>query len=146
MLIGITIFLGVWLVLLTIWVLKNSSGRPKRGEEESSLGSILQDSLKKTDGLSNRLIEVERVLKQMRQYEVGHIQKWAIVKFNPFEETGGGQSFVTCFLNEKGDGVVISSLHGRAATRVYAKSIKGWDGEQKLSKEEEQVIEKARHS
>lgn len=146
MIIGIAVFLGFWLALLTIWIAKISSATPKSGDGELGLGALAEDCLKKTDTLSNRLVEVERVIKQMRQYESGHIQKWAIVKFNPFEEAGGGQSFVTCFLDEKGNGIVVSSLHGRSMTRVYAKLVKQWNGEQKFSKEEEEVIEKARHS
>ena len=47
-----------------------------------------------------------------------------LVRFNPFEgDTGGNQSFALALLGGRGDGFVVSSLHARAVTRMYAKAI-----------------------
>ena len=45
------------------------------------------------------------------------------MRYNPFEETGGNQSFALALLDAEGDGWVLSSLHARSGTRVYAKAI-----------------------
>ena len=52
-------------------------------------------------------------------------QRVGLVRYNPFEETGGNQSFALALLDADGDGWVLSSLHARTGTRVYAKAIVG---------------------
>lgn len=70
-------------------------------------------------------------------------QRVGLVRFNPFEETGGNQSFALALLDAAGDGWVLSSLHARAGTRVYAKSIKGGRADAGLSAEETAAIAQA---
>ncbi|MEI8327693.1 MAG: DUF4446 family protein [Candidatus Taylorbacteria bacterium] len=74
------------------------------------------------------------------------VQSVHTVRFNPFHGTGGGgnQSFATAFVNEEGDGVVLSSLYSRESTNVYSKPIKKYSSEHELSAEEKEAIEKAR--
>ena len=74
------------------------------------------------------------------------VQSVHTVRFNPFHGTGGGgnQSFATAFLNEEGDGVVMSSLYSREQTSVYSKPIKKYASEHELSTEEKEAVEKAR--
>lgn len=72
------------------------------------------------------------------------IQKHALVRFNPFEDTGGDQSFALALLDEKDNGIVISSLHSRGGTRVYAKQVVAAKASvHQFSKEEKEVVEKA---
>ncbi len=65
------------------------------------------------------------------------------LRFNPFqgEGTGGNQSFSSIFADEEGDGVVITSMHTRERTNVFAKPLQKWKSEHELSEEEKQVIE-----
>lgn len=65
------------------------------------------------------------------------------LRFNPFQGNGvgGNQSFSSVFTDEEGDGVVITSMHTRERTNVFAKPLKKWQGEYELSEEEKQVIE-----
>ncbi len=73
-----------------------------------------------------------------------HFQKIGFIRFNPFSHTGGDQSFALCLLDENDDGIVISSLHSRENTRVYAKKLaSGESPDQILSKEEKAVIKQA---
>jgi hypothetical protein len=64
------------------------------------------------------------------------VQHVGLVRFNPFEDTGGNQSFVLAMLDANADGIVLSSLHSRTATRVYVKAILGGRSEATLSAEE----------
>lgn len=70
------------------------------------------------------------------------------VRFNPFKGAGvgGNQSFATTFINEKGDGVVFSSLHARDRVSIFSKPLKQFASEYDLSEEEHQAIEKAKQS
>jgi hypothetical protein len=74
------------------------------------------------------------------------LQCVGLVRYNPFEETGGDQSFALALLDRRGDGVVISSLHGRAATRFYAKPVRGGSSTLSLSDEEVQAVQQAMSS
>jgi len=66
-----------------------------------------------------------------------------ITRYNPFEDIGGDQSFILSILDQDNSGVVVSSLHNRDVTRVYAKPIKNGEGDNiTLSKEEKLAIVK----
>ena len=71
------------------------------------------------------------------------IQKTGIVRFNPFNEMGGNQSFTIALLDGKNNGFVISSLFMKEGNRVYAKAIKEGKSEHLLSEEEKEAIARA---
>lgn len=70
------------------------------------------------------------------------------LRFNPFqgEGVGGNQSFSSVFADEEGRGVIITSMHTRERTNVFAKPIKNWKSEYELSEEEMTVINKAKEN
>lgn len=72
-------------------------------------------------------------------------QKIGFIRFNPFADTGGDQSFALCLLDADDNGFVISSLYGREGTRVYAKAIEQGVPKQAISDEEKAVLEHAMH-
>ncbi len=70
-------------------------------------------------------------------------QRVGLVRFNPFEDTGGNQSFALALLDANGDGLVVSSLHSRAGTRLYAKAVAAGRSETALSDEETRAVTEA---
>jgi hypothetical protein len=68
----------------------------------------------------------------------------AIVRYDALNEMSGQLSFSLALLNATGDGVVLSSINGRAETRTYAKPVQGGKGSQELSPEEAQAVHTAR--
>lgn len=69
--------------------------------------------------------------------------KIKITRFNPFEELGGEQSFILSILDKDNSGAILTSLHNRDITRLYAKGIKKGKGDNiTLSKEEKLAIVK----
>lgn len=73
-----------------------------------------------------------------------HLQKMGFVRFNPFNDTGGDQSFCLAILNGHDTGIVISSLHSREQTRIYAKRIVAGKTEGvELSREEAEALNRA---
>jgi len=68
----------------------------------------------------------------------------AIVRYDALSEMSGQLSFSLALLNAQGDGVVVSSINGRAETRTYAKPVRAGKGEQELSPEEAQAVRSAR--
>ena len=97
------------------------------------------DTLEKfRSSLEEYLISVEHRLKKS-------VQAVHTVRFNPFRAAGGGgnQSFATAFIDEHGDGVVISSLYSRDNVSIFGKPLKNHASEYELSDEEKEAIKKA---
>jgi hypothetical protein len=83
--------------------------------------------------------EDRRLLELMR----GYVKHVGLVRYDAFEDMGGHLSFSAALLNAEGDGVVITSINGRADTRCYAKTVRGGQSAHNLSEEEEQAIRHA---
>lgn len=103
--------------------------------------------------VGSSLKELERFHKEMEEYLTSvekrlkkSVQSVQTIRFNPFQGqgAGGNQSFATAFLNEEGDGVILSSLYAREHMSVFAKPVKNHQSEHELSGEEKEVLEKAR--
>ena len=71
------------------------------------------------------------------------IQKIGFKRYNPFENTGGDQSFSMALLDHENNGVIISSLYLREGVRVYGKKIESGKASQTLFDEEKEVLEEA---
>jgi len=74
------------------------------------------------------------------------VQKIGVVRFNPFKNLGGNQSFSVALLNGNNDGVVITSFYSRDGNRVFGKPIKNGCSHHILSEEEKKAIEIAKET
>ncbi len=114
-----------------------------RGSEGRSLEAILDAHLEKVFAVSRELDEVAARTAILEKAQPRAFQRVGLVRYNPFEETGGNQSFALALLDANGDGWILSSLHARSGTRVYAKAIKAGRAESGLSAEETAAIQQA---
>ena len=73
-------------------------------------------------------------------------QKFGLIRFNPFRDTGGDQSFALCLLDSNNSGVILTAVHGREGTRIYAKSIEYGQAQGALSSEEKRALSSAKRS
>ncbi|HEX6246801.1 MAG TPA: DUF4446 family protein [Nocardioidaceae bacterium] len=69
----------------------------------------------------------------------------AVVRYDAFGDMGGHLSWSLALLDDGGDGVLLTSIHGRSEARTYAKNITGWSSDQQLSPEEEEAVRFARN-
>lgn len=114
-----------------------------KGKRAEDLEEIISEILKRQrdeERAINKILEKIANLEKLTSFS---IQKVGVVRFNPFQETGGNQSFSLVFLNQKDSGVSISSYHSKEGTRIYTKPIINGHSKFPLSKEEEQAIKKA---
>jgi hypothetical protein len=70
----------------------------------------------------------------------------SVVRYDAFGDMGGHLSWSVALLDDGGNGIVLTSIHGRSDARTYAKSISSWSCEQALSPEEEEAVKYARAS
>ena len=66
------------------------------------------------------------------------------MRYDAFGDMGGRLSFSAALFDDKGDGLVLSSINGRSETRTYAKALSGFTSDQRLSPEEQDAIAQAR--
>ena len=105
-----------------------------------------EEFLKKLKALEDKLAKTRKELGEVKEKLERSLGKIGVVRFNPFKEIGGNQSFSIAFLDHHDDGVIITSHFGRETNRVYAKQIKDGKAEHPLSKEEEEALKQAIHS
>ena len=108
------------------------------GIDSKNIGDSLNFVSGNLKDLQNFRKELEEYLTTVEKRLKKSVQSVNTVRFNPFKGIGGGgnQSFSTAFLNEEGDGVVISSLYSRDHVSVFSKPIKKMKSEYELSEEE----------
>lgn len=102
-----------------------------------SLGNDIRALRQAKENMEAELAEINSKLKKS-------IRGLETIRFNPFPDQGGNQSFAIGMLNEDGDGLVLSSLYSRERMSVFAKPIKGGKSEYELSIEEKDALEKAK--
>lgn len=112
-----------------------------KGITDKDLRTVLEDVLKEIGKQKETNTELGKKIEELRITGLDDIQKVGLIRYNPFSDTGGNQSFVLALLDGEGTGVVITSLHSREATRVFAKPVKeGKESGYEFSKEEIQAI------
>jgi hypothetical protein len=108
-----------------------------------ALDEVLDRGQRSVQELSGRLDRLEQALRGLEAVSGSTLQRVGVVRFNPFPDTGGDQSFAIALLDGQGSGVVLSSLHGRADTRVFAKQVSAGRSGHPLSDEEQEAIRRA---
>ena len=145
--------LGVLLGLLVL-VLVVRVGRVERqlraltrgagpGSASLSLGEVIARQGERLESVREQTEALRISVNALDASVTGSVQNVGLVRFNPFQETGGDQSFALALLDKRGDGIVMSSLHTRTSTRFYARPIKGGAANSALSEEEAQAVQQA---
>jgi hypothetical protein len=140
----VALFIGmIWLLALTIyvWKLQAHYNELIQTTDKKSLQSVLEMVLRELEKTQK---EVKAVITRCDKIEKDgnlHIQKIGLLRFNPFKDTGGDQSFIVSLVDAKDTGVVISGLYSRSGTRWYAKRvINGQGTDHELSDEEKKAL------
>lgn len=145
--------LAIAVVALAAWVgWLHASLRALRGRlravigpgGERSLDEVLDGIVRRLDRATERLDAVNKVQEDLEGLlRRGTLRNVGVVRFNPFPDAGGDQSFAIALLDAEGTGIVLSSLHARTDTRVFAKPVQGGRSRYPLSDEEEDAIRRA---
>lgn len=112
-----------------------------RGTAGGSLEDVLDAHVARVMTVAGGLDELQALYRGVDERSRTALRHVGMVRFNPFEDTGSDQSFAIALLDDRRDGIVISSLHGRNATRVFAKPVEGGRSRHSLSDEETQAIQ-----
>ena len=136
--------LGVAIILLVVWLilLERRIARLVAGSDARSLEETINKNQTDLEKLYAFREEVRDELARLDERIKKKIHGVKTLRFNPFQGTGSGgnQSFATALLDEKGDGVVLSTLYSREKMSIFAKPIKNRTSEFDLTEEEQEVL------
>jgi hypothetical protein len=106
----------------------------------TSLGEALDAQAGRVESVQQRLAELDSRYARLETRSRGSLQHIGLVRFNPFNDTGSDQSFAIALLDDEQSGIVVSSLHGRDGTRIFAKPIRAGQATHPLSAEEQRAL------
>lgn len=136
----------IWLIYITLSLRKLranfitiTQGGGKKNLDDV-LSAVVTDINTSKKDIAHLIARCDRIEKDERY----HLQKIGLLRFNPFKDTGGDQSFILALVDAHDTGIVVTALYSRTGTRWYTKKVhrgKGVDLE--LSEEEKKAIKMA---
>jgi hypothetical protein len=96
------------------------------------------------DGVPEDVLGLRQEVAALRAEAAGSLRHLGTVRYDAFPDVGGRLSWSVALVDDRGDGLVLTSIHGRSEARSYAKSVAGWKSEQQLSPEEQEAVTAAR--
>ena len=146
-----TLFLGIVaglavLIIILFWMVIRINNRVSsftRGSHGLTLEGAIKQLIKDHDETIFHHNELVKRVSNIHDRVLTSHRGFGIVRFNAFEHTGGNQSFSCVMLDEKGKGMVLSSLYSRERSNIYAKPILDFKCEFELIKEEQQALQEA---
>lgn len=140
----------IFIILLLIWVIVLNISIKKIKEKQSILfkgkkaKNLEEIVIENRNNIASNQKDIEKIyrISSKNNYLAGKaLHKTGLVRFNPFRDIGGDQSFSLALLDKDNNGVIISSLYSREGVRVYSKAIKSGESmKYPLTEEEKQAI------
>ena len=124
----------VWLIILTsfaVWIL-------------FTFKDLIRIS--KNKEFSDNTKEIKNIWSEFKEFQTSsklNISRIGLIKYNPFKETGGNNSFSLVLLDGNKNGIIITSLHTRERTRLYLKEVKLGKSKIELSEDEAKALKES---
>lgn len=138
-LVGI-LFVAVGVILWFVFGLRRKINIIFGGAEIKD-GEFQKDFIRRLIKTEAKLEEMEPRINLLEKISKISVQKVGLLRFNPFQDIGGDNSFVIVFLDRENNGVVFSSLYSRDGVRVYAKNVENGKSKYQLSGEEDRLLQ-----
>lgn len=113
-------------------------------EGSGDAASVLARQQKRIDAEARRIDQLEGALTGVHDDLAQVLQHIAVVRYDAFGDMGGRLSFSAAIIDDRGDGMVISSIHARGESRTYAKGVIGGKSDVTLTPEEQQALAAAK--
>lgn len=149
MLVPLSLFgIVVWMIVLSVLLYRmiRHYNALTRGVSTHGMREVLEEFMRRHKEAHVAIADLQSYVRTLVDDGKRHVARVGIVRFNPFADTGGAQSFTMALLDSEDNGVVMTSLYGRTGNRWYVKEValgRGKDVE--LSREEDAAIKKAKN-
>jgi hypothetical protein len=132
------------LLLLTLLAVLMSGAALGLAVATSRRGGSARRTSRRTSELPTDVQGLRGEVHALRTEVSDALRHLAVVRYDAFGDMGGHLSWSLALLDDGGNGVVLTSIHGRSDARTYAKNVADWSCDQQLSPEEEEAIKFAR--
>jgi hypothetical protein len=112
-------------------------------KDNKDLGEVLVSQIRKLEDQGENIEKIYGEIEELNKISATCFQKIGVIRFNPFQEVGGDQSFSVALLDAQNNGFVITGLYTREGNRIFAKPIENGQSKYLLSGEEKEAIKKA---
>lgn len=142
------IFLIIIIIIINLNIKLNKTkiklNKFLNSNDEISIEKMITEYLKIIEKVENENHQIKEKLDELEKKVNLSITKTSLIRYNPFEDTGGDLCYALALLNENNDGVILNSIFSREGSYNYAKPItKGVSEKHKLSQEEQTALENA---
>src|SRR4030042_1101024 len=142
----VAVLLLIWNIFLHLNIsrIKKNQQQLFSGKNGMDLEKTILEHAKNLKELDKDIQDLFGISNQIHDLAKKSIHKVGVIRFNPFKDLGGDQSFSVALLDGDNSGVVISALHTREGNRVYSKPVeKGKAVKYPLTDEEQEAIKRA---
>lgn len=113
-------------------------------EGRETIVDVMGRTIDEFHHLRDDVADVDARLNATRRDLAMALRHVSVVRYDAFGDMGGRYSFSAALLDDRGDGLVVTSIHARSETRTYIKGLEAGDSDIMLSPEEQQAVNLAR--
>lgn len=136
---AIALALSVW-ALLRLRALNRDLLLVRDSSDEHSLVSSVAAQIRSVDGLRGDVASVQQALAIAQRDINAALRHVSVVRYDAFGDMGGRLSFSAALLDDNGDGVLLTSIHGHTESRMYIKTVTRLKADGRVSPEELEAI------
>jgi Protein of unknown function (DUF4446) len=137
---GAVLLLAVVALSLRLSQVRRAYARLLDGARREDLLAVVSRQIDAAEQLQRKVSLISRETAELGQRLSTAVKRIGFTRYDAFPDIGGQLSFSAAFLDDAGDGVVLSTINGRSDSRSYAKAVKGGHSEHQLSEEERAAI------
>lgn len=141
---AIPLAIGFVILLVYVFYLDHKIVVLTRGKSGMSLEDVIKDCIASTTEIEKRNEFISKHALILEDKVSHSIRNAQTLRFKAYEVNGSNQSFSVALLNEKGNGVVLSSLHSHDRMSTFAKPVENYESTYELTEEELHVIEESK--
>jgi hypothetical protein len=141
---ALAVLLGLATIYLIVQLRRMRRGqRLLLGADQQDLVEYAVGLLARVEHVESRADHVEQGLQQVTGRLDGVLQRWALLRYDALEGTGGRQSVSLALLDAGANGMIVTAIQDREYARIYIKQVSAGESDLELSPEETRALEQA---
>jgi hypothetical protein len=136
---ALAVVLGLW-AHLRIRRLRKDYLLLQGDGDAASFVDVVARKTEEVAALRQDLVQQRQTIGRIQEDLADAIRHVAVIRYDAFGDLGGRYSFSLALLDDAGDGLVLTSIHGRSDTRTYFKGVRGGTSDDPMSPEELRAI------
>jgi hypothetical protein len=142
---ALAVLLGLATIYLIVQLRRMRRGqRLLLGADQQDLVEYAVGLLARVEHVESRADHVEQGLQQVTGRLDGVLQRWALLRYDALEGTGGRQSVSLALLDAGANGMILTAIQDREYARIYIKQVIAGESDLELSPEETRALEQAK--